>query len=214
VLDVGCGDGSATRPLAARARALTGVEPSPPALAAAVAARSPAGERYVAGTAEALPVPAGAVDVVLFLNSLHHVDDLGAALAEAARVLRPGGILYAQEPLAEGEYFALVRLVDDETGVREAAQAALRAPPAPLEAQEEVEYDTPVVHAGLAAFRERVLLADPGRAAAFDTRRAELEDGFAAAGEPDPEGVLFRQPTRVTLLRRRADPEAARDAHC
>ena len=35
--------------------------------------------------------PAGHFDVVTSINSLDHVDDLDATLAEIARVLRPGG---------------------------------------------------------------------------------------------------------------------------
>lgn len=199
---MGCGDGSATRPLAARAAAVTGVEPSAAALARAVRDRSPSGEAYVEGVAEALPLPDASADVVLFLNSLHHVTDMEAALAETARVLRPGGILYVQEPLAEGAYFELVRLVDDETQARTAAQAAVRSQPAPLELVREEEYDAPVVHRDLDAFRASVLLADERRAAAFDARHTEVKARFVALGQPRADGVLFRQPTSVTLLRR------------
>jgi ubiquinone/menaquinone biosynthesis C-methylase UbiE len=56
---------------------------------------------------ERLPFAAAAFDLVLLFNSLHHVpvDRQGAALAEAARVLRPGGDLLVAEPLAEGPWF-------------------------------------------------------------------------------------------------------------
>jgi ArsR family transcriptional regulator len=40
-----------------------------------------------------LPLPAGAFDAATMHNVLHFADDPGAALAEAARVLRPGGRL-------------------------------------------------------------------------------------------------------------------------
>jgi SAM-dependent methyltransferase len=160
------------------------------------------------GSAEALPLPDAAADAVLFLNSLHHVGDLDAALAEAARVLRPGGVVYVQEPLAEGDYFELVRLVDDETGVRAAAQAAVRrhaspgAGAAPLLLVHEEEYDARVVHRDMAGFHARVVLADERRAAAFAHCGADVAARFAEVGRPGPDGVEFRQPTRVTLLRR------------
>jgi ubiquinone/menaquinone biosynthesis C-methylase UbiE len=47
----------------------------------------------VAGTAEALPAPDGAVDVVVASLVLCTVTDLDQALAETRRVLRPGGRL-------------------------------------------------------------------------------------------------------------------------
>jgi len=47
--------------------------------------------------AEALPFPDGLFDVVTCNGVLHHLENIGHALAEARRVLRPGGILYADE---------------------------------------------------------------------------------------------------------------------
>lgn len=40
-----------------------------------------------------LPLPDGSVDAALSTNTIYFVDDLGAALSELARVLRPGGRL-------------------------------------------------------------------------------------------------------------------------
>lgn len=48
---------------------------------------------YRAAPAEQIPFPDGHFDVVSTFNSLDHVDDLGAALREIARVARPGGTL-------------------------------------------------------------------------------------------------------------------------
>ncbi len=45
------------------------------------------------GFAEKLPLATASADVLSFFNSLDHVDDLAAALAEAARVLKPNGLL-------------------------------------------------------------------------------------------------------------------------
>jgi SAM-dependent methyltransferase len=52
----------------------------------------------VESTAEALPFEDGAFEAVLALNMLHHVIDPARALAEFARVLKPGGILIAVDP--------------------------------------------------------------------------------------------------------------------
>ncbi|WCO65549.1 methyltransferase domain-containing protein [Iamia majanohamensis] len=45
------------------------------------------------GDASALPVADGSVDAVVFVSMLHHVPDWQAALAEARRVVRPGGVV-------------------------------------------------------------------------------------------------------------------------
>jgi SAM-dependent methyltransferase len=88
-LEVGCGEGRVARDLAARGHAVTGLDASPTLLAAAAEA-DPA-SRYVVGPAEALPFDEGAFDLVVAYNSLMDVDDMPAAVREAARVLAPGG---------------------------------------------------------------------------------------------------------------------------
>jgi SAM-dependent methyltransferase len=47
----------------------------------------------VVGDLEALPLRAGSFDTVIAAAALHYAVDLGAAPAEAARVLRPRGLL-------------------------------------------------------------------------------------------------------------------------
>lgn len=47
--------------------------------------------RYVAAGAEEIPFPTGHFDIVAAINSLDHVDDLDAVIAEVARVTRVGG---------------------------------------------------------------------------------------------------------------------------
>jgi ubiquinone/menaquinone biosynthesis C-methylase UbiE len=203
VIDVGCGAGALSRRLAGAAAEVIGVDPSHEAIARAQSAAGPS-ERYLLGTAEALPLASDAGDIVTFLNSLHHVSPaaLMQALAETARVLRPHGILYVQEPLAEGRYFEIVRLVEDETEVRAAAQAALaNCATAGLRLEAKLEYDAVVRHRDFEAFRDAVLLADGDRADLFAARAREIEPRFHAAAERDERGYTFRQPTRVTVLR-------------
>jgi SAM-dependent methyltransferase len=48
---------------------------------------------YLTARAEAIPLLSGTADVVLARNSLDHVDDPRAAIAEAQRLLRPNGTL-------------------------------------------------------------------------------------------------------------------------
>lgn len=54
----------------------------------------------VVGDMEALPFASEAFDAVLFVACLHHVPDPLPALREAYRVLRPGGLLFAAEPVS------------------------------------------------------------------------------------------------------------------
>jgi SAM-dependent methyltransferase len=205
VVDVGCGDGSLVRWLARRGARAIGVEVAPEPLARA-RGREPVGdERYEQAGAQDLPLGDGAADAVLFMNSLHHVPGklLDAALAEAARVLRPGGLAYVQEPLAEGPYFELLRPIDDETEVRAAAHAAIRrAGRHGLEHEREVRFDTDVVHEGFDAFRDRVVLADAARAEAFAGTEDDLRARFERAAERVADGYRFVQPMRVDVLRR------------
>lgn len=55
------------------------------------------GIRFVAGRAEALPFPPGAADACTIAFGLRNVTDRPAALAEARRVLKPGGRLLCLE---------------------------------------------------------------------------------------------------------------------
>jgi len=92
-LEVGCGEGRVARDLVARGHTVTALDASPTLLRAAAEA-DPA-SRYVEGSAEALPFEDGAFDLVVAYNSLMDVDDMPAAVSEAARVLAPGGRLCA-----------------------------------------------------------------------------------------------------------------------
>jgi SAM-dependent methyltransferase len=205
VVDVGCGDGALVRHLARRGARVVGVEVGAEPLQRARAHEPVADERYEQAGAQALPLDDGVADAVVFANSLHHVpgDLLDTALAEAARVLRPGGLLYVQEPIAEGSYFELLRPIDDETAVRAAAHAAIgRAERHGLRHEEEVRFENAVVHPDFASFRDRVVLADEARAEVFAGREAELRERFERAAERHEDGFRFQQPMRVDVLRR------------
>lgn len=98
VVDVGCGPGTAARVAARRGARVTGVDPSSALLRLArVVTRTRAGIVWSEGTAEDLPVADGAATVVWALATVHHWKDVGKAVAEAHRVLAPGGRLVAIE---------------------------------------------------------------------------------------------------------------------
>lgn len=89
VLDVGCGSGEFLAFLAERGAIPLGCDPAPGMLAAA-ARRAPTAELRAGGFG-ALPWMPGEVDVVVAVNALSFAPDLDDALAEAARLVGPGG---------------------------------------------------------------------------------------------------------------------------
>jgi ubiquinone/menaquinone biosynthesis C-methylase UbiE len=96
ILDVGCGTGYLLRELAGRcpeAVELAGVDPAPAMIAAARGAAKDGRLRWVEGTAEELPFPAGSFDLVVSTTSFDHWADQQRGLSECARVLAPGGFL-------------------------------------------------------------------------------------------------------------------------
>ena len=89
-MEIGAGTGALTRDLVARGLAVTAVEPDPH-MRAVLEERVP-GADVRAGHAEDLPAGDGEVDVVMGAQMWHWVR-LEEAVAEVARVLRPGGTL-------------------------------------------------------------------------------------------------------------------------
>ena len=88
-LDLGAGRGALTGPALARGCAVTAVDASP-AMCALLAATHPAADVHVMD-AQALDLPAGSFDLVASSFVIHVLDDPGAAVAEAYRVVAPGG---------------------------------------------------------------------------------------------------------------------------
>jgi hypothetical protein len=206
VVDIGCGPGALVRELTDVGARVVGVEISDAQLAPARAQDGGSGARYIIGSAQRLPLPDGSMDLAVFMRTLHHVPapDLNLGLAEARRVLRPGGSVYVAEPLPEGSYFDLTSLVEDEREVRAAAQQALaHADRVGLERAVAVEYDLHLRMRDLAAFRARTLSADPDRAEVFDAREPEIAEAFQRLGEPGetPGERWFVQPMRAEVLR-------------
>jgi ubiquinone/menaquinone biosynthesis C-methylase UbiE len=92
-LDVGSGTGRFTPALAAAFGPVTGIEPSVRMREVARAQSQQSGARYLAGSAEHMPVSSGSADYALMFLSWHHVQDKPQAIQELARVLRPAGRL-------------------------------------------------------------------------------------------------------------------------
>jgi 2-polyprenyl-6-hydroxyphenyl methylase/3-demethylubiquinone-9 3-methyltransferase len=94
ILDVGCGGGLLANPLAAAGHRVMAVDLSRPSLAVA-RRHDPGGTvAYLAMDARRLAFAGQRFDAVCMMDFLEHVEDREAVLAEAARVLRPGGRLF------------------------------------------------------------------------------------------------------------------------
>jgi SAM-dependent methyltransferase len=206
VLDVGCGDGGLVRFMTRQGASVIGLEAAWTQLGRALAATPAGEERYLQARGEALPLAAGALDIVVFFNSLHHIpiEHQGDALGEAVRVLRPGGRIYVQEPLAEGRYFEMMRPIEDETLVRAKAYEAVKAAAeSPLLAEEtEFSYRAPYKLESFEAFLSGFVAVDERRAPAVEAHRESLRESFEAEAERRDGAFWFDTPSRLNLLRK------------
>ena len=207
IVELGCGAAELARALLLRhpGSRVTGVEVDARQHAKNLAAPQQ-GLSFVAGVAQDVPFADASFDLTLMLKSLHHVptDSMGQALAEAARVLRPGGHLYVSEPVYAGALNDVIRLFNEERAVRAAAQAALDAAlrSGPWQAVAERRFEVPVRFADFADFERRTIRVT------FADRQVDAAQlaAIRAAFEPHvgPDGARFTRPMHVRLLRRRA----------
>jgi ubiquinone/menaquinone biosynthesis C-methylase UbiE len=121
VLEVGCGTGVLTRVIARHAAVaeVVGVDPAGSLLdKARELSAGQANIRYQEADGRELPFDDGSFEVVIFDSTLCHIPGPEAALAEAYRVLRPGGTLaafdgdYATTTVALGDHDPLQPCVD------------------------------------------------------------------------------------------------------
>jgi ArsR family transcriptional regulator len=94
VVDIACGEGYLSLEAARWAKKVIGIDRSGEVLKRARALAERRGVSNITwkrGEIEKLPLDDASVDVALLSQALHHAADPSAAVAEAARVLRPGG---------------------------------------------------------------------------------------------------------------------------
>jgi SAM-dependent methyltransferase len=102
IIDAGCGTGRFSATLAELFEArVVGLDPSEKMLAQARAGVVDPRCTFQSGSLEALPVEAGAADLVFLSMVYHHVRDWPAAHRELQRVLRPGGMILIRTSLRE-----------------------------------------------------------------------------------------------------------------
>jgi ubiquinone/menaquinone biosynthesis C-methylase UbiE len=96
LLDVGCGTGRSQAVYRERTACYAGIDLSLAALA--LARRGDPRSSWLQADACRLPFGGGSFHVVAFSSVLHHLSLPHLALAEARRVLRPGGWVFAFDP--------------------------------------------------------------------------------------------------------------------
>lgn len=201
IADVGAGTGKLTAALVRDGRTVTAVEPDAGMLAAL--GREVPGARALQGTGEALPLPDASVDAVVYGQAWHWVDAPKAS-AEAARVLRAGGVLGLIWNVRDSSVDWVDRLGDVIHGsaaerMIETDAVAVAAPFGPLE-RTEVRWTRPMTVDALVAMvesRSYVIALSP-------QERAGVLDGVRelVATHPDTAGrETIDLPYRTTGFR-------------
>jgi 2-polyprenyl-6-hydroxyphenyl methylase / 3-demethylubiquinone-9 3-methyltransferase len=97
ILDIGCGGGILSEPLARLGAQVTGADPAEKNIAVAKlhAEQSGVAVDYRATTAEALADAGERFDIVLAMEVVEHVADMTLFVARCAEMVRPGGLMIA-----------------------------------------------------------------------------------------------------------------------
>lgn len=128
VADVGCGEGYLTLEAARWARSVIGIDRSDEVLerARALAARRRVTNvQWKKGDLSRLPLRDASLDVVLLSQSLHHAADPEDALAEAVRVLKPGGRVLVLDLREHDQAWVRNRFGDQRLGFADAELESL-----------------------------------------------------------------------------------------
>ena len=189
VLDVACGTGNVSLPLARGGAVVTGVDIAPNLLEQARVRAAEAGLaiRFEEGDAEALPYADASFDVVTSMFGAMFAPRPELVAAEMARVLRSGGVLAMANWTPSGFSGQMFRM-----GAKHAPPPAGLVPP--------------VLWGDEAVVRERLA----GSFAEIETRRIALDFDLPMSGAAVVS--LFRDyfgPTQMAFLRLDADGQAA-----
>lgn len=130
VADFGCGTGVLSVALARWAKRVWAIDQNAQVLAQAKERAAREGHdniTFVREDLHSLSVADGRMDLVVISQSLHHVEDPDAVLAEAARIVKPGGRLVVLELMPHEERWVLEQLGHRHLGFApEALESSLR----------------------------------------------------------------------------------------
>ncbi len=101
ILDIGCGDGQISRMMAGLGATVTGIDPTWNQIS--VAGKRSGGASYVRATASEIPFETASFDAAVACLVFEHIDALEQAIAEVARVVKPGGLFcfFLNHPLLQ-----------------------------------------------------------------------------------------------------------------
>jgi ArsR family transcriptional regulator len=128
VADLGCGDGYLTIEASRWASRVIAIDRSKPVLERARALARRRGVRNITwrqGEIERIPLRDGSVDLAILSQALHHAADPAAAIAEAARIVVPGGRVIVLDLREHDQEWVTERLGDRWRGFADAALARL-----------------------------------------------------------------------------------------
>lgn len=187
VADVGAGTGKLTRVVAALGAEAIAVDPDA-AMLSVLHTAVPGIPTFI-GTAEQLPLPDASVDAVVLGQAWHWVD-VDAASAEAARVLRPGGVLGLIWNLRDETVPWVSRMTEIMHGSNAEVMLAEGGPRVaePFAAPEASQWrwSRPITRAGLldmAHSRSYIITATPPERDRIDAGLSSLFDGIGAVGD-------------------------------
>lgn len=113
ILDIGCGGGFLSNALASEGHVVAGIDMSKESLDIAKSSDKTVSVNYQVANAYDLPFDNNSFDVVCAMDFLEHVEDPTRVVAEASRVLKPGGIFFfhtfSKNILA---YLVIIKLVE------------------------------------------------------------------------------------------------------
>ena len=122
ILELGCGKAQMTRLIATTGhdRTITATEVDEIQHSKNILISDLPNTTFLIAGSEDIPFSDNSFDVIFMFKSLHHVpmEQMGKALMEVERVLRPGGKAYLSEPIFEGNFNEVLRLFHDEEKVR------------------------------------------------------------------------------------------------
>lgn len=197
ITDVGAGDGVYSRELDAAGATVTAIEIDPIKVAKAMTGL-PRTIDVKLGAAEDLPLDDKSQDLVCLFFSLHHVPSnvQSKALEEFCRVLKRTGRLHIVEPHPYGTMFDVVRLVEDETGVRTNSHALLTGLDGRhgFQLVDMKQYVLTREYPTFEFFVDKIILPDPERRQAYEANSAYIEDTFNRVKESRDGRIVLHQP--------------------
>lgn len=201
VVDVGCGDMTFSKIVAAAGAQVLAIDPDPVQAEKNRASVPPQGIIFEESGADSIPAADQSVDGIFFSYSLHHIPEqlYSDIFEEAIRVLKPDGFIYVIEP-TDCPLNQVMMLFHDEEAERLAAQSALHSIAKPrFESAEEVDYHS------IRQFKSFDDFADHFASRSFNTlyseddvRSEKVRQLFEQFGAPD---YQFTAPKRVMVLK-------------